>query len=430
MINKINNINVRKFATFPLCLLMVLPGIACISTLLLHDTKAAYYYFLYFLLGDSCLLLGGIFVCQSLMKKGIIKISEKIGALFLTWALVCVLFAKDRYLAFYGADYRMEGYLGILMYTAFYLCGGYLTESRQKRFLLDCFLYSSIPVTFVFWCQKSREIREFLNLQKNVYLIMGEYDSGVFLHHNHYGYYLTIVILCAATAAVLSQKKKETIVYSFIFLCNGFALAANDTMGGILAVGVGLLAFIILIWKKNRKLLIVSIIPLVTFFCILLIYNAMSHSMTNNYQSMVKDIGQITKAENIDSIGTGRGRLWKQAVIYIKDRPIVGYGPDGLGELYERDGFVQDRPANEYLQYAGFFGIPGLLLYLGFILSIGIPRLKNLKQLSDLQMIAGVCVIGYLCSAFFGNSVYYTTSYLFLLLGFLKSEDTFPTIHN
>ncbi|MDD3414416.1 MAG: O-antigen ligase family protein [Lachnospiraceae bacterium] len=422
MINKMNDINVRKFVTFPLCLLMVLPGIACISTLILQDTKAAYYYFLYFLLGDSCLLLGGIFVCQSLMRKESIEISEKIGALFLTWALVCVLFAKDQYLAFYGADYRMEGYLGILIYASFYLCGAYLTNSRQKRILLDWFLYSSVPVTFVFWCQKLRVFRVFLNLEKNVYLIMGQYDSGVFQHHNHYGYYLTMVILCAATTAVFSKKKKRTIVYSFVFLCNGFALAANDTMGGILAVVVGLLVFIVLIGKRNRELLIVSVVPLVTFICILLIYNSTSHSMTNNYQSMVKDIGQITKAENIDSIGTGRGRLWKQAVMYIKDHPIVGYGPDGLGELYQRDGFVQDRPANEYLQYIGFFGIPGLFLYLGFISSIGFPRLKILKQLSDIQMIVGVCIIGYLCSAFFGNSVYNTTSYLFLFLGFLKSE--------
>lgn len=106
----------------------------------------------------------------------------------------------------------------------------------------------------------------------------------------------------------------------------------------------------------------------------------------------------------------------------------MGYGPEGLtGKFTEQtthpDGCGHDhtsgidRPQNEYLQHAAFMGIPALLFYLAAMITMFIYRIKNIHNASADVLIAFCAVAAYLISAFFGNTVYYTAPFFFMLLG-------------
>ena len=100
------------------------------------------------------------------------------------------------------------------------------------------------------------------------------------------------------------------------------------------------------------------------------------------------------------------------------NKPFFGYGPDAA-EVDEICNFSYWRPHNEYLQHALYLGIPGLFFYLAALLGIGINRWKKLRVLSPMQVVAGGCVVTYLISACFGNTMFYTTPYFWMFLGFL-----------
>lgn len=425
---RIKQIPWGKYMWFPLMGLAILPGLCSITTIGFSDVEGAFQVLIYFILGDSCLVLAAISLLQiynTEQKKIKWNMHGKAGAVFLLWALLSCIFAKDPLLAFYGEDYRMEGYMGLLLYASFYLLGRKMKEGKHLRRFLFCFVAASAPVSCVYWLQKL----EFAF----PYCEMAAHDAAIFLHHNHYGYYLVLILLCCQGCFVYYELSFAKKAFIFILFCiNGVTLAANDTMGAILAVFLALIFQLILLIVCFRVLKMEhfgnrikkAFVMLLLFVLLLGVYNIYSGNMTANCESLTKDIGSITSGENVDSIGTGRGVLWKKAVQYIKERPLLGYGPDGLSALYHADGFRQDRPANEYLQYAGFFGIPGLAFYLLFLITGILPKFRKLKELTCAGFLSGIVVLGYLCSALFGNTVYYTTCYFAIFLGILCGDST------
>ena len=100
---------------------------------------------------------------------------------------------------------------------------------------------------------------------------------------------------------------------------------------------------------------------------------------------------------------------------------MFGYGPEGTYYTWIfEDDMGYDRPHNEYIQTALFMGIPAAILYLTGLFMLFIYCIKNRKQLPSYAIISGTAVFAYCISAFFGNSMYYTTPYFFMMLGMLS----------
>ena len=78
---------------------------------------------------------------------------------------------------------------------------------------------------------------------------------------------------------------------------------------------------------------------------------------------------------------------------------------------------ISDRPHNEFLQYSAFFGIPATVFYVAGILAIYLKALKNKYKLDIYAKASLITAFAYLVSSLFGNTMYYTTPYLFILLG-------------
>lgn len=82
-----------------------------------------------------------------------------------------------------------------------------------------------------------------------------------------------------------------------------------------------------------------------------------------------------------------------------------------------------DRPHNLLIQLATTSGIVGLITYMGGIAMILLVGLKTMKLENDIHVISFACVLAYLVSAMFGNSMYYTSPYFFIFLGILMFEN-------
>ena len=101
----------------------------------------------------------------------------------------------------------------------------------------------------------------------------------------------------------------------------------------------------------------------------------------------------------------------------IPKRPIFGYGPEQLDEELSEIMWV-DRPDNEFIQHAIFLGIPGLVYYLTALIWLFAHQWRVMKRLDATTLVAAGCVIAYLVSSMFGNTMFYTTPYFYMFLAF------------
>jgi hypothetical protein len=107
--------------------------------------------------------------------------------------------------------------------------------------------------------------------------------------------------------------------------------------------------------------------------------------------------------------------LWRDTIQRITERPIFGFGPEGLvGDHEITNG---GSPHNEFLQIAAFLGIPGLLLYLSAIFSLAYKQIRQAKALSPMVVVAIGATGAYLFSSCFGNPVFNSVPYFWLFFG-------------
>lgn len=347
---------------------------------------------------------------------------------FLVWGFISSLLADDPYLAFYSNLHRMEGYMTYLYYVIVLLTAALISNCKKKRLILNAFAISSVLICFPSVLKKYEFVAEFLGLNGNFVYSSSEKYSSVFLYFNHYGYFLAIAVLCCAGLVIADTKISSMLFHSLLMLINVWSLIVNDTFGSYIGVAAALtfITFLSVLRMHLRrewqgmKYVLRTILPLIIFLLISIMPINASNPITKQVQQLATDVGSVAEnPEEADTAGTGRWRLWKTTAGYIAERPLFGYGSDGIIDKFAKDGFIQDRPANEYLQYAAFFGIPGMIFYVVALLIILGIALRNLRYLTPITLAIGGCVLAYAISACFGNTMYYTTVYFYMFIGLL-----------
>ena len=186
------------------------------------------------------------------------------------------------------------------------------------------------------------------------------------------------------------------------------------------AVAVGGVFILINVWgfmldKSKRK----AVIVLDILFVLTVVFLNTDAHLSERAKDNLDVAEQIVLRENggsdiealLDRLTSYRYTMWKKAVGYSLEKPLFGWGPDNLGELYYADGLsFTDRPHNEFIQIGASLGIPCLIMYcLGLI-----NWLIDMFKKKDIICI--VC-IGYLICSVFSNSMFYTTPYFYMFLG-------------
>ena len=360
-------------------------------------TYQIWYTILYFI-GGAGMVIGGITLCN--LKKRPIPIY--LMALFGIWCILCSAFAEHKAIAFFGFSTMKDNFTTYFAYAGFILLG--LTVAKDKEWvkrLATVFLFTSAILAVIALMDNKLTTSLCVNYITNCY----HYQS-VFYNTNHYGYYLLMSIILAAYLFLNEEDKQMRIIYLVCEAIFTTTLILNNTMGAYLAT---LLTFIFaIIWsfmnKEPKK-------DILIFVAVFLVATAISFIYTNNVSSnfvgMFSDAGDMMTEEDINAVGSGRGALWLVYTDVIKHYPIMGVGPENVGTSAH----------NTFLQIGAYTGLVGLVIYVSIFIAgvIGLIRIRH--TISPQAKAAAFIVVGYLISAFFGVTMFYTAPYFYAILG-------------
>lgn len=332
--------------------------------------------------------------------------------------------------ALFGDLYRSESLFSFIVYlTIYYFVSSLIDSERVKHVLLNGLLavVGLVAAASLLQLAAIQTGIPFFSLPyfKAGHLLLGV--VGIYQNANHYGYVLALSValsgaLFACTAKVLARS-----LYLALFMLFTAVLVLNDTFGSWLAAFSALLFLISFFLVRDKKLRCSTVILLGIFI-------AVSHitapgQVLNNVSILSRDtmyiLGNVqghVSSTVAGRAGTGRLKLWKASASLILQRPILGYGVDGIAAPLTAE-FGKDRPHNEFLQYAAFFGIPALLCYLSALFSVWSNFWKQRHTASVCTIAAFTAAFGYLVSSCFGNTMYYTTPLFFIMLGL---ADAYP----
>lgn len=329
--------------------------------------------------------------------------------LMLIYSLIASLNANNTILSFYGDNFRREGFFRYVTYAGFYIAAVNLKKEKYKKILFYALAVVSTILSFTI-------IVQFYKVNINIPMLNVKY-AGIFNNLNHFAYYLTIITISTAILSVFEKRIYLKVLSYILYTIMITALIINNTFGAYLAVGIALVFFMFFMFIKKENLR-QPIILVIIFIMSSIIVNSLGGIVTKNFSQLRKDTKSIVSVDkNRGKAGSSRWILWVNAIDFVKEKPLLGYGPDNLEEEYKKVNIKESRPHNEYLQHAVCLGIPALLLYLGSLINIFIRSFKQRKLLNESKIIALGATFGYLVSAFFGNTMYYTTPYFFIVLG-------------
>lgn len=340
--------------------------------------------------------------------------SELLLVCLFLWAIISTLFSENISLSLHGNIYRLDGLISYIAYAGVFFCG-YLIHTRQTYTkVIKCFVWSSSLLALLMILDI-----EFINR-----LLTLHPNSAVFYNTNHFGYYLCMAIMSAAalyliyTHSVIQQRQ-----YLICFMILVAALVKNESFGPYLAVSSGILFLLImtiLYTKAHKKSVLVIIISFVLTSVVMNLFIGVIGSEIIKLLTGFRDI--VQDAETAGDAGSNRWNLWVHGIQFIFEKPLLGYGPDNLGGRYLMEGIEIDRPHNEFIQIAASLGIPALLFYVTALLKHFSVVFFNRKSLTIAVISLNAIIVTYLVSSLFGNSMFYTSPFYFLILGITISN--------
>lgn len=287
---------------------------------------------------------------------------------YMIWTLISCLVSNDINKAFLGTVSRLDGYITYLAYAGFFSLAFLLNSNKSRKILLNTFVFISVINCLIIELTNHINITEFFELKK--------IKTGIFSNSNHYGYYLLLVTTCANFLFITEKNKYVRLIYLVSYAILLYYLILNNTFGCYLALIITLLIFLIYS-IYNRKKVFLGIISIIIF--ILMSCCIQKNIVAINIDVMTKDVNKVIstvainkkettiseeKKSELKKVGSGRLDLWINGIKFFLEKPILGYGPENLGEKYLELNIKQDRPHNLIIQLATTSGLLGLIFYL------------------------------------------------------------------
>ena len=387
-----------------------------ITTIFNNEIARNILYYVLFFTGFMGLIISTYYVIIKIINKEF-KIKKYylliILIILLLWSLITCFTSVNMYRSFIGTDYRKEGFITYILYYGILLLG--ILLRKRKELLINELLVVEVILSIV--SLMNNNVTYILTANKEPYV-------GIFSQFNHYGYYLMFGIISSVYLFITKNNKISNILYLLVYLLLLYTLILNDTFGCFLSILITII-FISIYYRKQLKKILIILLSLILICSITTKNN--QNIVLRNFNTLQKDTTQIKEAvetkeiEKINNIGTTRGNLWKTAIKYSLRKPIMGYGIENLEFYYSISAINQDRPHNILIQFLFFTGIPGMLLYLIFIILVLLKGFLSIRK-HLIDPLPYFIVLCYIISSMFGNSMFYTSPYYFIFLGLLIYE--------
>lgn len=322
-------------------------------------------------------------------SAGIFSKTQKTTVQDLGYVIPAVLFvlvvASTIHEIFYmtnsGALYAVADGFNYLVYISIFVLAWNIPDFSMGKKLVKVFLYIILLMEPIVLLQQAGV--------PFIYTMFASWNSAIFQQFNYMGYMLCMTLL-GFVGLYLYEKEKpaKKVWYLFCIALTTVTLIYNNTMGSILAATVSLPFIYGFYHMRKHSFKGEDFMPLVIYVFMvsmgLLGVLPDAQLFKESVAGLFGDIATLTgmdTSKDIGQIGTSRGQLWKDTIERIPNHPLLGHGPSGF--TFENAITNMDSPHNEYLQVAGFLGLPCLAGYLTGLFSIVWKAFNKISEGSE-----------------------------------------------
>ena len=364
--------------------------------------------------------LGALYITFHLIKIREFKRTFITHALlvYLFFVLIASLVAYKPLLALSGVSLsagRFEGFFTLFFYAVMFYSAKEHMHLAQKN--IEFFLCAQAFVALYALAQffQIDPLVEYLHYTKGSYATIGNQN-----------FLATWALLTLVVAVGFYMKYRKGVYIIFPVLFFGALLASNTRGAWIALIIVGIASISFLRFVEVRRYYIT------VFISFLLVFLTMNFLSESKIQQRTKTIKSELNINN-EWAGSGRAIIWKMSLDIIEEHPFFGAGPENLKEALKQTknkrsntyrnltGYTVDKSHNELLHIAAVSGLPALLAYLVFLISIFKQNSEIFFRLSDKSVIL-FAVLAYLIQSLFNISVIAVAPLFWVLLGILSSQ--------
>lgn len=338
-------------------------------------------------------------------------------AAFMTAALIAALLSTDRHLSFFGHYKRYEDIFSLVGYGLIYFAAVNNLKKEDGRRVLTAFLASAALISlyavfqyfgYDLWRTSAPADRA-----------TGSLGNAVFL-----GTFLALALPAAIGRAV---RRDQTRRGFYLYAAAGAVLAAGIVLSFSRGAWVGLVAGVAALAliggrgldpRRSAALLLV----------VVLVFAAANYARRPSSENSAPVVERARSAIDAGD-GTVRTRLilWRTTAGLIAKRPIFGYGPDTLVNvypLYLPDEYRKieplariDKAHNEILNVGATLGLAGLAAYLVVIVFFMRAAWERRRADDGDGPALAAGVVGYLAAVQFSFSQFEAAIWFWLGLG-------------
>ncbi|MEK7658958.1 MAG: O-antigen ligase family protein [Patescibacteria group bacterium] len=339
--------------------------------------------------------------------------------------ILSTLFSQDIKFSIFGSPTRAGGILNLLFFFVFALLLPIFTnENTWKKLFNFLFVIGSAVSLF--------GIVQYFNILKNVFISYESGNTPSFLGNSTFlAIYMIFLVFLSFTFLIQEKDKKKKIIYACLFLLFIFTILITGARATYLGLLTGFVFFFFFYPKKFKTLKIIAAFLVLSAVVITVFFNV--YPQIGEKNNLLKIAADKLSIEKIIKYSLGnRLAAWKITLQAIKDKPLLGWGPEnfyiGFEKYYDPNikdvkNMWWDRPHNIFLDIAASSGIISLILYISFwvVLLWQLQMFKRKQGDEEKTYFAhGVqaMFLGYLVALFFNFDSFSTYTISFFFIGY------------
>jgi O-antigen ligase len=215
----------------------------------------------------------------------------------------------------------------------------------------------------------------------NIYTSTAGHELGVIVrNHSTQGMFFSIAAFSAAT--LLYFEADTSISRKIFLLVSSLLLVANIIFistgrSGYLVLVICSLSLLIGVAISRKKITAKFALTSLTLISLVVVGLAVAPSSNQRIKQAVYELENAQNTSDYTSMGI-RVIFWENTIKLIKKHPIIGYGTGAFEAAYTLqveggtglNGLVTADPHNQFMKIMGENGLIGLILFLGFLISV------------------------------------------------------------
>ena len=345
--------------------------------------------------------------------------------------LLATILSQEPYFSFWGSPHRSGGFLNFALCIAFALLAFFILKDRDWKKIWIFNIVIGILVSFI-------AIFQLYGLFENVLIPFSGRPPSTIGGPIFLAIYLILLSFLTLAFGIKDRSLFKKIFYLSSFTLFFFTiLIVTQTRAAFIGLFIGFLYFFLFFSAPNKKFIIAKVV-----LGIILILSAYSVYYVNNTPFL--ELPQFVQENKLLKSTVNRLSIekvlddprisgWKIGWQALKDKPIIGYGPENfsigfdkyydptLPKIDEVYGSWWDRAHNILLDTGTNAGALGLIVYLSLfaVLFYELQKLKKRKP-ENLIIYHGIqaTFLAYLAANFFSFDTFSTYLISFLLIGY------------